>query len=113
MYGSGVATGLCIDVGNNATNINPVFEGGLIPYAHMQTLAGAQISSYIRDRFTARELDLGGDTDKTIEGTLFTVEICYYLENLDITIIGFSLMILIPSLQNFCVNYGYIMNFYL
>lgn len=68
MYGSGVTTGLCIDVGHDTCNINPVFEGGLIPYAHMKTLAGAHISKFILDRLTSKGLDLEQDTDKIIEG---------------------------------------------
>lgn len=49
MYGSGVTTGLCVDLGYATTNVIPVFEGGVVSYAHIDTgLGGLQISDYIK-----------------------------------------------------------------
>ncbi|XP_045532038.1 actin-like [Pieris brassicae] len=57
MYGSGFTTGICVDIGHDTTDISPVFEGGQIKYAHIQTgLAGVQISNYIKRSLLERDL---------------------------------------------------------
>ncbi|CAK1588121.1 unnamed protein product [Parnassius mnemosyne] len=60
LYGSGVTTGICVDVGHDNTNINPIYEGGVISYAHMQThIGGKQISNFIEKHLQERNLNLG------------------------------------------------------
>lgn len=68
LYGSGFTTGISVDLGYDTCNVNPVYEGGLIAYAHMQTkLAGKDISGYIKDSFDLRNLDFGPNTEDIIE----------------------------------------------
>ncbi|CAG4977653.1 unnamed protein product [Colias eurytheme] len=71
MYGSGFTTGICVDIGYDTTDVNPVFEGGMIKYAHIQTgLAGAQISNYIKHSLVERNLAHGIKTPKDIDDIL-------------------------------------------
>lgn len=57
MYASGFTTGICVDMGYDTTDISPIFEGGQIRYAHMQTgLAAVQISNYIKRSLVERNL---------------------------------------------------------
>ncbi|XP_050684218.1 uncharacterized protein LOC126979069 [Leptidea sinapis] len=77
VYGSGLTTGLCIDMGYDTVDIIPVFEGGLIKYAHIQTqLAGAQISDYIKHSFNERSL---GGTLKSPKDLDTIVKQCVYI----------------------------------
>lgn len=60
LYGSGFTTGITIDLGFDTTDISPVYEGGVINYAHMRTgYAGAQIRDFIKDNLIRREIELG------------------------------------------------------
>ncbi|KAG6446951.1 actin [Manduca sexta] len=69
LYGSGYTTGISVDLGYDTTDINPVYEGGLLSYAHIQTgLAGAQISDFIEHQLAERKLELGVHTPSIIEG---------------------------------------------
>ncbi|XP_039763846.1 actin-like [Pararge aegeria] len=57
MYGSGLTTGICVDIGYDTTDIVPIFEGSIVHYAHMQTgIAGFQISDYIKKSLGERNL---------------------------------------------------------
>lgn len=59
LYGSGFTTGLSVDLGYDSTDVVPVYEGGAIAYAHMQTnLAGRQISNFIKRSLTERNIDV-------------------------------------------------------
>lgn len=60
LYGSGFTTGVTIDLGFDTTEINPVYEGGVINYAHMRTgYAGAQVLDFINGSLIQRDIDLG------------------------------------------------------
>lgn len=66
LYGSGCATGLSVDLGYDSADIVPIYEGGVISFAHMQTnLAGRQISSFIKRSLTERNIDV--KTPNTLE----------------------------------------------
>ncbi|CAG4984683.1 unnamed protein product [Parnassius apollo] len=68
LYGSGVTTGVCVDVGHDNTNINPIYEGGVINYAHMQThIGGKQISNFIEKHLQERNLNLGTQVTDIVE----------------------------------------------
>ncbi|XP_034839353.1 actin-like [Maniola hyperantus] len=57
MYGSGTTTGICVDIGYDTTDIVPIFEGGMVKYAHLQTgIAGFQISKYLKKTLEERDL---------------------------------------------------------
>ncbi|XP_059055392.1 uncharacterized protein LOC131849348 [Achroia grisella] len=50
LYGVGQTTGLCVDIGHDTTTVSPVYEGGLVQYARMQTnYAGAQVSNILKE----------------------------------------------------------------
>lgn len=69
LFGSGLTTGLSVDLGHATTAINPVYEGGSIIYANMETnLAGNTVTSYIADSLAARGFDFGSQTPDVING---------------------------------------------
>lgn len=68
LYAFGVTSGICVDIGYDNTNINPVYEGGIIKYAQMQTyLGGHQISEYIKRELQMRSFDINVLHDEIIE----------------------------------------------
>ncbi|XP_045783947.1 actin-1-like [Maniola jurtina] len=57
MYGTGTTTGICVDIGYDTTDIVPIFEGGMVKYAHVQTgIAGSQVSKYLKKSLGQRDL---------------------------------------------------------
>lgn len=59
LYAFGVTSGICVDIGHDNTNINPVYEGSIITYAQMQTfLGGNQITEYIKRELQMRSFDI-------------------------------------------------------
>ncbi|XP_023940620.2 actin-3-like [Bicyclus anynana] len=57
LYGSGATTGVCVDIGHDSTDIVPIYEGGIIKYAHIETgIAGFQISEYIQKSLQERNI---------------------------------------------------------
>ncbi|CAH0703110.1 unnamed protein product [Spodoptera exigua] len=65
LFGSGSTTGISVDMGHDTTEICPVFEGGSIEYANMNTnMAGYHVSEYIKDSLLRRQLDLDWDIDQ-------------------------------------------------
>ncbi|XP_053624038.1 actin-3-like [Plodia interpunctella] len=60
LYASGFTTGMCVDLGHDTVDISPVYEGGVIKYAHMMTnYAGIQVINYINDSLRDRGHDFG------------------------------------------------------
>ncbi|XP_072930276.1 actin-like [Epargyreus clarus] len=77
LYGSGFTNGICVDLGYDTTDIVPIFEGGLVNYAHIQTgLAGNQISDYIKQQLNDRNL---GHVIKTVEDIERIKQDCLYV----------------------------------
>lgn len=71
LFGSGFTTGLSVDLGFHITEIHPVYEGGSISYANMDTkIAGEDLSNYIKDSFKKRRLQLGPHPDNVIKDLL-------------------------------------------
>ncbi|KAM3956899.1 actin [Aphomia sociella] len=68
MYGAGHTTGISVDMGHDTTNINPIYEGGLIRHAHLQTkLAGAQISNVLKEYLDDRNYNFGIKSEEIME----------------------------------------------
>uniref|UniRef100_A0A2H1W220 SFRICE_010815 n=1 Tax=Spodoptera frugiperda TaxID=7108 RepID=A0A2H1W220_SPOFR len=68
LFGSGCATGMSVDLGHDITGINPVYEGGSIEYANMETnMSAYHVSEYIKESLLQRDLNLGPDIDKVVE----------------------------------------------
>ncbi|XP_068618883.1 uncharacterized protein [Battus philenor] len=68
LYGYGVTTGICVDIGCDNASITPVYQGGPITYAQMQTnLGGNQVSEYLKKELYERGLYAGSQNDETIE----------------------------------------------
>lgn len=60
LFGSGLTTGVAVDIGYDTTDVTPVFEGRNILYASMQTgFAGEKILSYIQSSLAERNCQLG------------------------------------------------------
>lgn len=71
LYGFGCTTGIAVDLGYDTVDINPVYEGRLLSYAHMRApIAGAQISQYIKDCFLSRDIDFGNENDRIIQDVI-------------------------------------------
>ncbi|CAH0402108.1 unnamed protein product [Chilo suppressalis] len=70
LYGSGYSTGISVDLGYDTTDVCPVYEGGIIRYAHMQTnYAGAQITDFFKESLAQKHYhDFGIHTSDILEG---------------------------------------------
>ncbi|XP_028156544.1 actin-like [Ostrinia furnacalis] len=69
LYGSGFTTGISVDLGHDTADIVPVYEGGLISYAHMQThYASVDISKFIKDSFDERNIGLDIHAEEVLDG---------------------------------------------
>lgn len=67
LFGSGFTTGVSVDLGEETTEINPIYEGGSINYANMNTnIAGVEIKRSIQDSLEKRGLDLGNDPESVV-----------------------------------------------
>lgn len=73
LFGSGLTTGLSVDLGEEITEINPIYEGGSISYANMITnVAGNEIKNWMKKRLHMRGIDLGnGYESETIINNLW------------------------------------------
>lgn len=68
LFGSGCATGMSVDLGHDITGINPVYEGGSIEYANMETnMSAHHLSEYIKESLLQKDLNLAADIDKVVE----------------------------------------------
>lgn len=68
LYGSGFTTGISVDLGYDSTEIVPVYEGGLISYARMQThFASKDVLNFIKESLDARGIDLGPRPENSLE----------------------------------------------
>uniref|UniRef100_A0A2A4JQM4 Actin n=1 Tax=Heliothis virescens TaxID=7102 RepID=A0A2A4JQM4_HELVI len=68
LFGSGYTTGISVGLGHDITEINPIYAGGSISYANMQTnIAGNEITNYIKKSFRRRGLKLGKQFDDVIQ----------------------------------------------
>lgn len=71
LYSAGLTTGLSVDIGYDSTDICPVYEGGLVPYAHVQTgYAARQILNFLTDNLWKRNIDLGLNAGAIIDDVL-------------------------------------------
>ncbi|CAG9794951.1 unnamed protein product [Diatraea saccharalis] len=70
LYGSGYSTGISVDLRYNTADICPVYEGGLIRYAHMQTnYAGAQFANFFKESLAEKNYhDFGIRIQEILEG---------------------------------------------
>ncbi|XP_041986467.1 actin-1-like [Aricia agestis] len=77
MYGSGLTTGICVDMGHDTTNVVPVYEARTIKYAQIETgVAGRQISEYMR-RCLHECCDLKSATDmEVLKRTCYVTKDC-------------------------------------
>ncbi|XP_032527698.2 actin-1-like [Danaus plexippus] len=81
MYGSGTTTGLCVDIGHATTDVIPIFEGGMMKYAHMKTnLAGVQIADFIKksllDRSGSHTIKSPSTLEDVIKNCLYVTRNC-------------------------------------
>ncbi|XP_013189188.2 uncharacterized protein LOC106133880 [Amyelois transitella] len=68
LYASGFTTGLCVDLGHDTVDITPVYEGGVIRYAHMMTnFAGGDVLKHLKESFRDRDYDFGMKTMEIVE----------------------------------------------
>lgn len=71
MYGAGLTTGLSVDIGYDSTDICPVYEGGLVDYAHVQTgYAARQILAFLTEYLRKKNVDLGPNAGAIIDDVL-------------------------------------------
>ena len=71
LFGAGYTTGLSVDLGEDITEINPIYEGGSITYANMETnVAGCVVKDFMDESLKKRghELDVyGSDKEKILD----------------------------------------------
>ncbi|XP_075991170.1 uncharacterized protein LOC142986537 [Anticarsia gemmatalis] len=68
LYGSGFTTGISVDLGYDSTDIDPVYEGGLLRYAHMDTnFSGRDFSEHLTNKLESKGFDLGPAPYKVIQ----------------------------------------------
>lgn len=71
LYSAGLTTGLSVDIGYDTTDICPVYEGGLVKYAHLQTgYAARQILDFLTESLWKRDVDLGHNVGAIIDNVL-------------------------------------------
>lgn len=69
LYGSGFTTGISVDLGHDTADIVPVYEGGLMSFAHMQThYASVDISKFLLDSFEERGINLRFRSEDVLDG---------------------------------------------
>lgn len=68
LYGAGLTTGLSVDIGYDSTDICPVYEGGLVKYAQIQTgYAARQILGFLKECLLKKDVDLGNNAGAIID----------------------------------------------
>ncbi|XP_022833914.1 actin-85C-like [Spodoptera litura] len=68
LFGSGYTTGMSVDMGHDITEISPVYEGGSIEYAKMETnMSGHHLSEYIKESLLRRELNVDWNIDQVVQ----------------------------------------------
>ncbi|KAI5640926.1 actin domain-containing protein [Phthorimaea operculella] len=68
LYGSGLVTGCTIDMGYDTFDVDPVFVGSMVRFAHMDSgFAGRQMNDYIRRCLAERGFDFGYRTPYIID----------------------------------------------
>lgn len=71
LYSAGLTTGMSVDIGYDSTDICPVYEGGLVKYAHVQTgYAARQILDFLTEYLGKRHVDLGHNAAAIIDDVL-------------------------------------------
>lgn len=80
-----MTTGLVVDLGYDSVDINPIYEGGQISYAHISTgIASSQILQHINKSLVSRNIDLGYNAEVIIEDIIRNV--CYVSMNASVSI---------------------------
>lgn len=82
MYSAGFTTGLSVDIGYDSTDICPVYEGGLVQYAQIQTgYAARQILKFLTECLLKKDIDLGHNAgaiiDNVLQNSLHVKQILY------------------------------------
>lgn len=82
LYGAGLTTGLSVDIGYDSTDVCPVYEGGLVKYAHVQTgYAARQILDFLTEYLGKRGIDLGHNAaaiiDDLLHNSIYVKQILY------------------------------------
>ncbi|KAJ2954139.1 hypothetical protein O0L34_g2364 [Tuta absoluta] len=68
LYGSGCVTGCTVDMGYDTFDVDPVFMGSMVRFAHTQSgYAGRQMNEYIRQCLAERGFDFGYKTPYIID----------------------------------------------